>query len=154
MAINPSLVFGPAAPHLTKGELGSLNTSNMRILDMIQGKMKEKLASTGFYTWVDVRDVALAHVNALEIPQAGGNRFFLINGYHTNKAIAHVIAGISPELKGKLPEDIDGQEDDFPAEGRRYTFDNDLSKKTLGIQYTSLETSVRDTVESLLALGA
>lgn len=126
----------------------------MRILDMIQGKMKEKLASTGFYTWVDVRDVALAHVNALEIPQAGGNRFFLINGYHTNKAIAHVIAGISPELKGKLPEDIDGQEDDFPAEGRRYTFDNDLSKKTLGIQYTSLETSVRDTVESLLALGA
>lgn len=80
VTINPSLVFGPAAPHLVSGDLDSLNTSNLRILDMIQGKMKDKLDPTGFYSWVDVRDVATAHIRALEVPNASGNRFLLLAG--------------------------------------------------------------------------
>lgn len=33
--------------------------------------------------WVDVRDVALAHVRAIEVDEAGGKRFILCN-YATN----------------------------------------------------------------------
>lgn len=154
VAINPTLVFGPAAPHLLKGQLDSLNTSNVRILDMIQGKMKEELEPTGFYTWVDVRDVAIAHIRAMELPEASGKRFFLINGYHTNKEIAQVIAQISPDLKTKLPSDIEDMAEDIPPPGERYRYDNTQSKKVLGVQYTPFDVTIKDTVNSLVKLGA
>lgn len=154
VTINPSLAFGPAAPHLLPGELGSLNTSNSRILDMIQGKMKEKLEPTGFYTWVDVRDVATAHITALEAPDAAGKRFLLMAGHHSNKEIAQIIANLSPELREKLPSNLDSIEADIPGPSERYGFSNKRSIDVLGIKYTSLATSVKDTVESLQKLGA
>ncbi|KAI1617504.1 hypothetical protein EDD36DRAFT_3316 [Exophiala viscosa] len=154
VTINPSLVFGPAAPHLSSGDLDSLNTSNLRILHMIQGKMKEKLEPTGFYSWVDVRDVAIAHVRALEVPGASGNRFLLLTDYYTNKRIAEVIASMSPELRKKLPANLDEAEDDLPPPEERYLFSNKQSIEVLGIEYTSLDKSVKDTVQSLLELGA
>lgn len=148
--INPSLVFGPAAPHLTPGDLDSLNTSNQRILDMIDGKMKDKLEPTGFYSWVDVRDVAYAHVQALETPEAAGKRFLLMAGYYSNKEIAEIVASISPELKEKLPADLDKVESDLPEDP--YKFSAKRSMDVLGLKYTSLEKSIKDTVESLLKL--
>lgn len=154
VTINPTLVFGPAAPHLSSGETSSLNTSNLRILDMIQGKMKDKLEPTGFYSWVDVRDVALAHVSALEVPEAAGQRFLLMAGYHTNKRIAEIIATLGPEFKESLPADLGEVEDDLPGPNERYKFSSKQSTDVLGIMYTSLERTVKDTVESLLTLRA
>lgn len=154
VTINPTLVFGPVAPHLTSGELSSLNTSNMRILDMLQGKMRDGITPTGFYTWVDVRDVALAHVRAMETSEASGQRFFLIAGYHTNKRIAEIIASSAPELRERLPANLNDLEDDLPGPGERYQFNNNRSIEVLGIKYTSLEASIKDTVESLVKLGA
>lgn len=154
VTINPSLVFGPVAPHLSSGDLDSLNTSNIRILHMIQGKMKDKLEPTGFYSWVDVRDVATAHVRALEISAASGSRFLLLAGYHTNKRIAQIIASLGPRLREKLPADLEDAEDDLPPPDERYQFSNRRSIQVLGIEYTSLEQSVKDTVDSLQDLGA
>ena len=152
VTINPSLVFGPVAPHLSSGELDQVNTSNLRILDMIQGKMKAGLGPTGFYSWVDVRDVALAHVRALAAPEASGQRFLLMAGYHTNKRIAQAIAAIGSELRDLLPADLDAEPDDLPGPGERYTFSNRRSREVLGVQYTPLETTIGDTVESLQKL--
>ena len=152
VTINPTLVFGPAAPHLLPGDVGSLSTSNLRMLDMIQGKMKTKLEPTGFYSWVDVRDVALAHVNALEVPEASGQRFLLMARYHTNKKIAEIIATLNPELAEMLPTNLGEEEDDLPGPADRYGFSNKRSTDILGIGYTSLEKTVKDTVESLLTL--
>ena len=154
VTINPTLVFGPAAPHLSSGDTDSLNTSNLRILDMVQGKMKDKLEPTGFYSWVDVRDVALAHVRALEVPEAGGKRFLLFAGYHSNKKIAEIIATMGPEFREMLPVDLDAEEDDLPSPDERYGFNNRRSFEVLGIAYTPLETTVKDTVQSLLKLNA
>lgn len=119
---------------------------------MIEGKMKDKLEPTGFYSWVDVRDIALAHIRALEVPEAGGNRFLLMAGYHTNKQIAEIIAGLGPEFREKLPANLDAEKDDLPDPSERYQFSNKKSVDVLGIEYMSLERSVKDTVESLLKL--
>ena len=155
VTINPTLAFGPVALHLSPGEPSSINTSNLRILDMLQGKMKDELDPTGFYSYVDVRDVALAHVRALEIPEAGGNRFLLMAGYHTNKRIAEIIRSMKiPERAKLLPKDLDGMEEDIPGPEERYRFSNKRSIDVLGIEYTSLEKSVEDTVLSLLRLQA
>lgn len=51
---------------------------------------KEKLAM-GYDSFVDVRDVALAHVLALETVKAGGERFITSNGSFTIQDICEYI---------------------------------------------------------------
>ncbi|OAP59771.1 hypothetical protein AYL99_04773 [Fonsecaea erecta] len=146
--INPPLVLGPVVHYLNS--LETINTSNERIRNMIQGRTKESgLPPTGAYLWVDVRDVALAHVKALEIPEAGGKRFFCTAGLYSNADIAQIIKHRFPELASKLPDKI---ESDMPQD--IYQYDNSRSKEVLGLKYRSLEESVVDTVKSLLQLGA
>ncbi len=62
--MNPPLVFGPIVHYLNS--LDSLNTSNQRVRDFMQGKAKDEIPDTGVYIWVDVRDLATAHVAAME----------------------------------------------------------------------------------------
>lgn len=154
VAINPTMVFGAISPHLSKGELSSINTSNQRILDMLEGKMKDKLAPTGFHSWVDAEDVALAHVRALQVPEASGKRFLMLTDHFTNKAIAQIIASMGPEFKEKLPSNLDSLEEDLPGPNELYEFNSQRVVDILGVKYTSLDKSVKDTVESMLKLGA
>lgn len=73
------MVFGPVAHHLPS--LDKLNTSNQRVLAFVQGKIRDSvMPPTGIHTWVDVRDVALAHLRALDIEEAGGHRFIILVG--------------------------------------------------------------------------
>jgi nucleoside-diphosphate-sugar epimerase len=51
--MNPPLVLGPIEPKLQG--LESLNTSNQRIRNIVQGKAKEEIPETGTFLWVDVR---------------------------------------------------------------------------------------------------
>lgn len=145
--ILPTLVLGPTVHYLNS--LDSLNTSNERLRDMIQGKMKDGLVPTGYFLWVDVRDVALAHVRAMEVPTAGGKRFFCAAGYMDNAAIADSIKEGYPQLAKQLPEKY---EPDMPKD--IYGFDNSQSKNILGIKYRPLKQCVIDTVKSLQEVNA
>lgn len=84
--MNPPLILGPPAPWLVS--MDSINTSNERLRDLCQGKWKDELPPTASWYWVDVRDVARAHVRALEKLDAGGRRFFLMQGRMRNAQIA------------------------------------------------------------------
>jgi nucleoside-diphosphate-sugar epimerase len=129
--------------------LDAINTSNKRVRDMIQGNAKDQLPPTGTFIWVDVRDVALAHVRAMEVPDAGGQRFFVTAGHYSNKDIADIIREAYPELVSKLPADATS---DMPAD--IFQVDNSKTTELLGLKYRPLKQSVADTVKSLLAVGA
>ncbi|PWY73689.1 ketoreductase [Aspergillus heteromorphus CBS 117.55] len=146
--INPPLVFGPVVHYLNS--LDAINTSNQRISNLIQGNYKDGLPPTATFLWVDVRDVALAHVRAIEVPEAGGQRFFVTSGSYSNKDVADVVRKAFPELEDKLPPR--DAPSDKPADV--YGYDNKKSIEVLGIQYRSLEESVTDTAKSLLSIGA
>ncbi|KAI9038433.1 SDR family oxidoreductase [Aspergillus affinis] len=146
--INPPLVLGPVVHYLNS--LDGINTSNSRISNLIRGNDKDKLPPTGTFLWVDVHDVALAHVRAIEVPEAGGQRFFLTAGLYSNKQIVDIIRESHPELDDKLPPKDSA--DDTPA--NIYGYDNTKSIEVLGIKYRSLKQSVGETVDSLLAVGA
>lgn len=146
--INPPLVFGPVVHYLNS--LEAINTSNQRMRNLIRGDMKEKLAPSGTFLWVDVRDVALAHIRAIEVPEAGGERFFITAGFFTNKDIADIIRDTHPELESKLPPK--DSPSDLPKD--IYGYDNSKSQNVLGIKYIPLKKTVVDTVDSLLAVGA
>src|SRR6266516_7247375 len=83
----PPLVFGPIVHYLNS--LDALNTSNQRVRDLITGKCKDEIPPTGTFLWVDVRDLALGHVKAMELPQAANQRFFFVAGYFSNREIAN-----------------------------------------------------------------
>jgi nucleoside-diphosphate-sugar epimerase len=97
--------------------------------------MKNALAPTGAFIWVDVRDVAMAHAKAMELPEAAGKRFFVTAGYMMNKDIVDCVRRAFPELSSELPPE--DAESDLPKDAFRY--DNSRSVGILGLEYRSLE---------------
>jgi nucleoside-diphosphate-sugar epimerase len=144
----PPLVFGPVVHYLNS--LDAINTSNARMRDMMQGKMKEKLPPTGTFIWVDVRDLAMAHVKAIELPEAAGKRFFVTAGYMSNKDIADCMRENFPDLRSQLPPE--DSQSDMPKDIFKY--DNSRSVDILGLKYRSLNDCVKDTIRSLQVVGA
>ena len=146
----PPLVLGPIVHYLQS--LDNLNTSNQRIAAIMTGKAKEEIPPTGTFIWVDVRDLALAHVKAAELPEAANKRFFVTAGYFSNEEIADIVRDSYPELKDKVPaKGTKGGE--YPPEGV-FKYDNSRTKELLGIEFRSLKESIIDTVKSLQAVGA
>lgn len=83
----PPMVYGPIINAQT---LSSINTSNARIWKFLNGDIKviEPMSNP---LWVDVRDLASAHLSAYETPAAGGNRFFIVSDeWYSNQDIADV----------------------------------------------------------------
>jgi nucleoside-diphosphate-sugar epimerase len=145
--VNPPLVLGPVIHYLNS--LDTINTSNERVRDFVLGKYKEELPPSNVTLWVDVRDLAEAHVKAFEVPGAAGQRFFTTAGYFSNKRIADAIRESYPELGDKLPPK--DTPDDFPKD--TYKYDNSKSIKVLGLTYRTLKESIKDTVESIKEVG-
>lgn len=147
----PPSVFGPVNKNLQT--LDSLNTSNERMRDMVAGKMKDKLAPTGTYIWIDVRDLAELHVLAMEKPEAANQRYFTTAGLFANTDIVDIIAREFPEYKDGLPSGEALKEGKYP-EGGVYKANNKKATDLLGGKWRSLDESVRDTVKSLKEIGA
>ncbi|KAF2020491.1 ketoreductase [Aaosphaeria arxii CBS 175.79] len=144
--INPPSVFGPVPKHLASQD--RINTSSARILDMMQGKMKDHLEPTGAFLWVDVRDVALAHVKAAELPRTAGMRLFVTAGHFSNADIAKVIQEEFPEYCDRLPSTITS---DLPSDV--YGFENLSTNQALDMRYRPLQECIIDTVKSLQAIA-
>ncbi|KAI0901136.1 NAD(P)-binding protein [Annulohypoxylon nitens] len=151
--ICPPMVFGPVAHHLSS--LSGINTSNARIADLITGKWLTSIPASGVFLWVDVRDVASAHVSTMELPDAGGKRFFTTAGYYDNVKIAAAVRAAYPELADKLPTEATpvAPGGAFPAQGT-YKYDNTRATTVLGIDWIPLEKSIADTVKTLLTIPA
>ena len=154
--INCTYTFGPVQRWLTS--LDSINASNQRIRDLALGRwLKSDTGGGGMpptrpvFTWVDVRDVAVAHVQAMLVPEAGGRRFYVVGGHFSNGRLAGVVRSMSSEILAERIPPVDDTPDDMPPDV--YQFDNSRSRDMLGITtYRSLEESVMDTVNSVLEL--
>ena len=143
----PPLVFGPIVHYLNS--LDAINTSNSRFVSLIQGGWKKELPPTATFIWVDVRDIALAHVKAIEVPEAAGKRFFITAGHFDNKEVAEIVQKHFPEYASGLPAKLVSDKLD-PL----YGYDNSRSKQVLGLNYRPLEETVVDTINSLKEVGA
>ncbi|KAH0836059.1 putative NADPH-dependent methylglyoxal reductase GRP2 [Fonsecaea pedrosoi] len=141
----PPMVLGPVISHLDS--LDRLNTSNQVIGDLIQGKYKAKIPDNATFTWVDVRDLALCHVLALEKPGAANQRFLVAAGYFSNREIVEIIRRRHERLRDRLPAE-DSPGGGYP-EGGLYKVDSTKVTKTLGVTWRDLADTVTDTVNSL-----
>jgi len=135
--INPVYVFGPVVQPVKDAE--SLNTSAGMIFATLSGK---DIPNEGNHqNYVDVRDVARAHVRALQNEEAGGHRHITSAGPFGQGQIAGILKKHFPEAKVQQPKTEELPKTGLTAES--------LTAKNLGIDYIPLEKSVVDTAESL-----
>ncbi|RKF77794.1 Ketoreductase azaE [Golovinomyces cichoracearum] len=140
--INPPLVFGPVI--INPDSPDDINTSNKTFYDLISGRSKGQVLDRVRYPWVDVRDVALAHMKAFELEGTKEKRLMVAAGLQSKYDLAEIIKRNFPDLAANLPSlDSNQQHTDV------LRFDNSLSTEILGPTKFSLEQSVVDTVKSL-----
>ncbi|CAN7039932.1 unnamed protein product [Brassica oleracea var. botrytis] len=136
VVINPGFIIGPLLQP-------TLNFSVEIIVDMVKGKNPFNFIN---YRFVDVRDVALAHVKALEILSANGR--YLIDGPSmTINEIRDTIHELIPDL---CIADMNGESEMKEIMTKEIIYEVCVEKvKTLGVEFTPLESSLRDTIISL-----
>ncbi|CAH8387440.1 unnamed protein product [Eruca vesicaria subsp. sativa] len=134
IVMNPGLVIGPILQP-------TLNFSVAVVVELTKGKDPFMTKS---YRFVDVRDVSLAHIKALETPSSNGR--YIIDGpvVATLKDIEKVLREFVPDLC--IGDDKNNENIDLDL----VTYKVSLEKvRSLGIEFTPTETSLRDTVLSL-----
>lgn len=140
--LNPPMVYGPVRHAVSS--LEDLNTSSKRILNLILGRPRGMVGSP---IYIDVRDLAEAHVLAITVPEAAGQRFFMTAGLATEGLMGDIIRRTFPGYAQNLSPDLSYT---VPT----YGIDNSKSLRLLKIKYRDVEDTVVDTVKSLQALGA
>jgi nucleoside-diphosphate-sugar epimerase len=140
--ICPPMVYGPAIQPVES--LKSLNTSSEDIYRFMNGST-EKVGLNGFWAYADVRDVAQAHLKAFE--HKDGGRFFVTGGNFTYKQVVATLNTVDGIDKTRVAKD-----DPELVWPEVYKVDNSKSRRELGIEFKSIQESIRDTAEQLLRL--
>lgn len=144
--INPVYVFGPQAYDLTAK--GQLNFS----AEIINGLLKLEPDSqvtdlSGQY--IDVRDVARAHLIAFEQENTKNERLILSNGNYTAQSVLNIIRKNFALLRKRLPVGDENNE----VYSLDYEIDNDKSRNILGFELIDITKSTVDTVEQIVKVN-
>ncbi|KAJ7232314.1 NAD-P-binding protein [Mycena haematopus] len=130
--LNPPLVLGPVIHAVSSPE--TLNTS-ARAMYLAFTKPE---ASAGGGCWIDVRDLALAHVRALEKEAAGGERIIITAGAFAWQDFLDAAPPSSKYQKGT------------PGKGKEWVhplqYKNDKSIRILGMEYRSMADTAAATI--------
>lgn len=144
--VNPSYVFGPGIALDAK----ALNTSNEVI---VQSALTTKPGSDAVagpaQMWVDVRDVAKAHISALS-KTLDNQRLLLVVSKFCSQDLLDVVNKDVAELKGKIAVGKPGSGADLDKAGLQ--FNNEKTRKALGFDWIPLDKSVADFTEQWLAM--
>lgn len=154
--INPGFIQGP----LLDDDYG---TSGETVRMMLAGKYPG--VPNVDFSIVDVRDVALAHVRALSVPETIGERIICTAGNMMMIDMSRALAAALPAYRRKLPKFA---LPDFvirlvahfdrnvaavvPELGRRRVYDNGKARSLLGIDFRTPENAVVSMGQSLVDL--
>jgi nucleoside-diphosphate-sugar epimerase len=143
--LHPALIWGPmleAQPHL--------NTSATALLGYMDGTSKE--IENAFKAVVDVRDVARAHIEAIQ-RDVGGQRFLLIGGCpHFKEVVRHIDDVLPESMKANVPTKVSEKLGSAVggASSCPVLYDTSAAETLLGISFRSAEEQVKAMVTSML----
>lgn len=132
----PPMTFGPIAHPIER--LAGLNESNAMLWAVASGK-DMPVARVPF--WVDVRDLAVAHVEALCRPGAGGKRFVVASPEKFSYGL--VKRFVEEEFKWGRERVAQGEQEVDDS----YDLDGETAGRELGVEYRGFRETVRDFVE-------
>ncbi|XP_050387745.1 phenylacetaldehyde reductase-like [Argentina anserina] len=138
VSINPGFVIGP----LLQPEI------NLTV-EMIQNLITGKAVTASSYRFIDVRDVASAHIQAFEVPSATG-RYCLASHAAKNSETLEIIRQLYPTLH--IFERCEDENRSYLPSDPEYQVSKEKAKG-LGISFYPFEVTLKDTLESLKEKG-
>ncbi|RLV96197.1 putative NADPH-dependent methylglyoxal reductase GRP2 [Spathaspora sp. JA1] len=143
--VNPVYVFGPQAYGIK--DKSQLNLSAEVVNGVVKLGKNDKIATFG-NLFVDVRDVARAHLVAFENEQATSKRIVVYSNKFSLDSIAHIINENFPDSsvpKGDISKNTE-------IDKTIQKFDTSKSNNILGYDFIPLEKSVVDTVQQIYSV--
>ncbi|OCH86574.1 NAD(P)-binding protein [Obba rivulosa] len=154
VTIAPPYVFGPMIHEVNS--LSALNNSLAELRDALFKNIPDyKMLGAEGYTWVDVRDLALAHVRAIRREQAVGRIIVSASAYKWHDFLT-AARSLSPN---PYPLDVYSPTDPLynPNQAVQMTdFDTSKSAKVLGMtseSFFTIKQSIEDMLEDWKAKG-
>ena len=157
VTINPSAVLGPV--------MGGDFSASVEILTQLMSGKLPAAPRVGFVI-VDVRDVAAAHVLAMTVPEAAGQRFLTGDRFLWFTQVADILRKEFPTYARKLPKGempdalvkfvamINPPAKQILAElGRERHISSDNAKRVLGWEPRSAEEAIISGAKSLMKFG-
>ncbi|KAL7914241.1 hypothetical protein GGI35DRAFT_238073 [Trichoderma velutinum] len=138
--IHPPWVFGPhqgGPPHLA-----NLNVSTGMLWRLVDSP---EVPLPDIPICADVRDVAAAHIAAIEKADAAGKRFLIGNKFTYQDAV-DIARETIPSLRDRLPKGTRGAGKELES----YTLDKTQVEGLLGRALTPVATTITDTLTQLL----
>lgn len=139
----PPMTFGPVVHPVPS--VDKLNESNSMLWKIASGEKPLPMARVPF--WIDVRDLAVAHVESLLRGEAGNKRYTPTAPERFSYSLAaQIMVDEFPELKGTVTLE-DQKIDDS------HGLDGETAGKELGYKYRTFKETVRDLVAQALAMS-
>ena len=158
VVVNPGYVQGPLLSRAS-------GVSSAQFCDQLLGNKMPGLPNASFGI-VDVRDVAAAHIAAIEKPEAAGNRYLLVAETLHVKAVAQIIMQEFKPQGYKVPTKqlpkiglwvaklfSASAKAVYPHLGKVLQWSNERMKGELGIHPRPTQETIIDTCYSLVELG-
>ncbi|TFK86171.1 NAD(P)-binding protein [Polyporus arcularius HHB13444] len=147
VTLNPPLVYGPLIHEVPTAE-SLTGSARMWYDSVVKGAVVwPDVVSSHRYAYVDVRDLARAHVLGLTVPEAGGERFMICAG----PCIMQQFVDAARRVTDKIP----AGEPSYRKEDVVYAtvYNASKSRNVLDLSYRSVEETAIDTTRDLERRG-
>ncbi|KAI2468016.1 NAD dependent epimerase/dehydratase [Annulohypoxylon bovei var. microspora] len=104
--LNPPAVFGPMVDPSQFARPEQLGETCSWIYNSFLRpglRASDPVPDTFVYAWIDVRDLARAHLLAMTVPEAAGKRWFAVAGDLGMQGIGNILRETLPERRGTIP---------------------------------------------------
>ncbi|XP_006660629.2 cinnamoyl-CoA reductase 1-like [Oryza brachyantha] len=137
VVVNPVLVVGPLLQP-------TVNASAVHILKYLDGSARKYANAVQAY--VDVRDVAAAHVRVFEEPAASG-RYLCAERVLHREDVVHILAKLFPEypVPTRCSDEVNPRKQPYKMSNKKL--------QDLGLQFIPVSDSLHETVKSLQLKG-
>lgn len=142
--VNPVIVFGPQAFDSEVKE--TLNTSAEIINNLLKLKPDDPVLPLN-NAFIDVRDVAKAHVVAFESNNAANQRLLLSESKFSSQLVLDLVHKNFPQFKSRIAVGTPGI---YPDTSGLCKTDNSKTRAIVGFPFIPLEKSVVDTVQQIV----
>jgi len=146
VCLNPPFVFGP-----TLHAVDAATSLNQSVKDwfnnVVKGGKDNKFLTTAGGCWVDVRDIADAHVKAIQTPEAAQQRVIISAGPFKWQDFVNAARKFHPEIAA-------GDESYDPSTAVHFVnYDNSLSIQLFSIKYIDEEGSAAEMIKDFVTKG-
>lgn len=153
VGLNPAMVFGAFLPGAEPASSAELNTSNQIVHAVITAGRDGEVPPTRGPVWVSVGDVARAHVAALMVPEAGGERYLLAAGVYCNQELADVARRLEGNKKGSSSSRVPTGTPGAREADTHFGVDASATQRALGIKWQGLDEVMSELLPQLQSLA-